>query len=72
MGRKQREPGQETKSKIMKGLRRLEQRDSQVGTASATVQWPCSFQPNGCRPARQIPPKAIGETARQLNLFDEP
>jgi hypothetical protein len=25
-----------------------------------------------CRPARQIPPKAIGETARQLNLFDRP
>jgi hypothetical protein len=23
-----------------------------------------------CTPARQVPPKAIGETARQLNLFD--
>jgi hypothetical protein len=25
-----------------------------------------------CRPARQIPPKAMGEAMRQLNLFDGP
>lgn len=25
-----------------------------------------------CSPARQVPPKAIEETARQLNLFDGP
>jgi len=25
-----------------------------------------------CRPARQVPPKAIRETTRQLNLFDGP
>ncbi len=34
MGRKQREAGQEAKSKIMKKLRHLDQSDSHVGAAS--------------------------------------